>query len=97
MDAGPTDGAVFPFCVCCYTRAKYRFTAAASCVVCPGGRGCYCCVRGVGGEVGTRCCPCCLPFVCRWFRVCRSNPCCLCASTWAHDSIDNYLAIQLAQ
>jgi hypothetical protein len=69
--------------------------------------GCYCCVQGLEGRIGTALCPVCLPFVCgcfgfhaekrKWLRFsrCSSNVCCL-HPNWAQHSIDDYLAIQTA-
>ena len=111
MDRGVEDDPSACFVRPLYTRPNYRFSSCFACLpfFCCGGEsvwsktGCYCCVRGLEGTVGTICSPCCLPFACGCFPCnqtcqfcCKSNPCCLCA-TWAHDSIDTYLAIQLAR
>lgn len=98
-DRGAEDDPSGPFCKPFYKRPLYRFKAACACLLLKS-LGCYCCVQGMEHEqnVGTSVSPCCLPFVCFCGKSARvsSNPCCLCA-TWAHRSIDDYLAIQLAQ
>jgi hypothetical protein len=98
QDRGPADDPSGPFCTPFYRRDLYRFKAAWTCLL-QKSLGCYCCVQGTEGQVGTSISPCCMPFVCYCGDSAScfgSNPCCLCA-TWAHTSIDQYLAIQLAR
>ena len=97
-DRGAADDPSGPFCMPFYRRELYRFKAACTCLVLKS-LGCYCCVQGTEDTVGTSILPCCMPFVCYCgdkATCCESNACCLCA-TWAHMSIDQYLAIQLAK
>lgn len=96
--------AVLP-CLCCPTQKKISAVGQEAWVSGSFSRsGVYCCVMGTEETVGTSCSPGCMPFVWGCWpcnkhcpkMCCKSNGCCLCA-TWAQDSIDEYLARQLAR